>query len=90
LATGSKDGCLIIWDVDPITYKLTLNKSYEDHSCGVGWVSWSPDDKYLIVCGSDESSDLWIWDVEVNIHCCILLFFAVFQLKSKFAIFIQE
>lgn len=64
LATGSKDGCLFIWNVDPQTYKLTLNKCYEDHSCGVCYVSWSPDDRFLIVCGADESNELWIWDIE--------------------------
>lgn len=66
LATGSKDGCLVIWDVDPETYKLTLNKSYDDHSYGVALVAWSPDDRYLIVCGTEECSELWIWDIEVN------------------------
>jgi len=64
LATGSKDGCLIVWDVDPDTYKLTLNKSYDDHSYGVALVAWSPDDRYLIVCGTEECSELWVWDVE--------------------------
>jgi len=64
LATGSKDGCLFIWDVDPVTYRLTLNKCYEDHTCGVGWVTWSPDDRYIIACGTEESTELWIWDIE--------------------------
>jgi len=64
LATGSKDGCLFIWDVDPTTYKLTLNKCYEDHTCGVCYVAWSPDDQYLIACGADDSNELWIWDIE--------------------------
>lgn len=65
LATGSKDGCLIIWDVDPDTYRLTMNKSYDDHPYGVANVIWSPDDRYVIVCGTEESAELWIWDVEV-------------------------
>lgn len=64
LASGSKDGCLIIWDVDPETYNLTLNKTYEDHTCGVALISWSPDDRYVIICGTEESTELWIWDVE--------------------------
>jgi len=64
LATGSKDGCLFIWDVDPNTYRLTLNKCYEDHSCGVCYVAWSPDDRHLIACGAEESNELWIWDIE--------------------------
>ena len=67
LASGSKDGCLIVWDVDPDTYKLTLNKAYEEHSCGVALCEWSPDDRYLLVCGTEESTELWIWDVEARV-----------------------
>ena len=66
LATGSKDGCMIIWDVDPITNKLTLNKTYEDHTCGVGHIAWSPDNRYVIVCGTEECTEVWIWDIEVS------------------------
>jgi WD40 repeat protein len=66
LATGSKDGTLIIWDVNPLTLKVTLNKSYDEHTCGVGWISWSPDDRYVIVCGTEECTELWIWDIEVS------------------------
>ena len=28
------------------------------------FLAWSPDDRYLIVCGSEESNELWIWDIE--------------------------
>lgn len=66
LATGSKDGCMIVWDVDPLTYKLTLNKTYEDHTCGVGHIAWSPDNRYVIVCGTEECTEVWIWDIEVS------------------------
>ena len=27
-------------------------------------ISWSPDDRYVIICGTEESTELWIWDVE--------------------------
>lgn len=67
LATGSKDGTLIIWDVNPLTLKVTLNKSYDEHTCGVGWISWSPDDRYVIVCGTEECTELWIWDIEQKV-----------------------
>lgn len=67
LATGCKDGTLNIWDVDVNTMKLTLNKSYEEHTCGVGWIAWSPDDRYVIVCGTEECTELWIWDVQVSL-----------------------
>ena len=60
LATGSKDGCLCVWDADADTYKVTLNKCYEEHTTGVGFVVWSPDDRYLIACGTEESTELWI------------------------------
>ena len=73
LATGSKDGCLYIWDVDADTYRVSLNKCYEEHTTGVGYVAWSPDDRYLIACGTEESTELWIWDIEV--HSNYLTFF---------------
>jgi len=64
LASGSKDGSLIIWDVDEETYKLTMYKSFDEHTCGVALITWSPDDRYLIVCGTEECTEIWIWDVE--------------------------
>jgi len=67
LATGSKDNTLIIWDVNPATHKVTFNKSYDDHLNGVAWVTWSPDDRYLLVCGNDECTELWIWDIEQKV-----------------------
>jgi hypothetical protein len=66
---------MIIWDVDPLTYKLSINKSYDDHSCGVAYISWSPDDKYVLVCGTEECSELWIWDVEVRFFSQIFIRF---------------
>ena len=75
MATGSKDGTLIIWDVNLTTLKVTLNKSYDEHTCGVGWIAWSPDDRYVIVCGTEECTELWIWDIEV---CLILYLTSIF------------
>jgi WD repeat-containing protein 26 len=63
LASGSKDGTLIIWDVNLQTFKLTHNKTYDEHTNGVAYMVWSPDDHYLIVCGTEECSELWIWDM---------------------------
>jgi WD40 repeat protein len=67
LATGSKDGSLIVWDVNFDTFKLSLNKTYDEHTSGIGSLAWSPDDRYIIVCGSEECSELWIWDMELKI-----------------------
>lgn len=67
LATGSKDTTIIIWDVIPSTLQLKHRYTLSGHSHGVAFLSWSPDDRYLIACGPEDCSDLWIWNVEVLI-----------------------
>ncbi|GFY53689.1 WD repeat-containing protein 26 [Trichonephila inaurata madagascariensis] len=66
LASGSKDNNVIIWDVNPETLELTHSKTLDNHPGGVTFLAWSPDDTYLIVCGPDDSSDLWVWNVETG------------------------
>jgi WD40 repeat protein len=36
------------------------------HSYGVSYLAWSPDDEFIIVCGPDDSSELWIWNTETG------------------------
>lgn len=64
LATGSKDSYCIIWDVDPERHQLKQVKAFECHPNGVTFITWSPDSKYLIVCGTEESSELMIFNME--------------------------
>ncbi len=45
--------------------KLVKFRSLERHNHGVSYLSWSPDDSHLIVCGTDDCSELWLWHVEV-------------------------
>lgn len=63
LASGCKDGSLIIYDVDletkDVSIHLTLNQG---PIYGVAFLSWSPNSKYLISCGTEDSTDLVIWD----------------------------
>ncbi|CAH1791472.1 unnamed protein product [Owenia fusiformis] len=66
LATGSKDGTLIIWDVDQNTYNLKLRRTFEGHNYGVSYIAWSPDNIYIVACGPDDCSELWIWNVETG------------------------
>ncbi|XP_067877784.1 WD repeat-containing protein 26-like [Heterodontus francisci] len=67
LATGSKDNAVIIWQVDPETHQLKLLKTLEGHTYGVSYLVWSPDDTYLIACGPDDCSELWLWHVQVRL-----------------------
>ncbi|KAH8261076.1 hypothetical protein KR044_002879 [Drosophila immigrans] len=65
LATGSKDSTVIIWDVDP--YKLTLkHRRVLDGQAqlNVSFVSWSPDSKLILVGGTEDSHELFIWNVD--------------------------
>lgn len=61
-----QDSTVIIWNVDPVTQQLSLGKTFEGHTLGVSCLAWSPDDSLLLVCGYEDSSDLWIWNVAVS------------------------
>uniref|UniRef100_A0A8C4HV06 WD repeat-containing protein 26 n=1 Tax=Dicentrarchus labrax TaxID=13489 RepID=A0A8C4HV06_DICLA len=63
LATGSKDTTVIVWHVDT---QLKLMKTLEGHAYGVSYLAWSPDDVYLIACGPDDCSELWLWNVQTG------------------------
>lgn len=41
-------------------------KTLEGHAYGVSYLAWSPDDAYLIACGPDDCSELWLWNVQVH------------------------
>lgn len=64
LATGSKDTYCIIWDVDVDRHQVKQLKTFECHANGVSFVTWSPDSKFLIVGGTEESSELLIFNIE--------------------------
>uniref|UniRef100_A0A7N8WZX2 WD repeat-containing protein 26 n=1 Tax=Mastacembelus armatus TaxID=205130 RepID=A0A7N8WZX2_9TELE len=66
LATGSKDTTVIVWHVDVETQQLKLLKTLEGHAYGVSYLAWSPDDAYLIACGPDDCSELWLWNVQTG------------------------
>ncbi|XP_077866982.1 WD repeat-containing protein 26-like [Saccoglossus kowalevskii] len=66
LATGSKDTTVIIWDVNFDTKELRQLHTFEGHAFGVAFLAWSPDNKYIIACGPEESSELWIWNVDTG------------------------
>ncbi|KAM9425477.1 WD repeat-containing protein 26 isoform 2-T2 [Pholidichthys leucotaenia] len=66
LATGSKDTTVIVWQVDMDTHQLKLMKTLEGHAYGVSYLAWSPDDTYLIACGPDDCSELWLWNVQTG------------------------
>lgn len=50
------------------TQQLKLMKTLEGHAYGVSYLAWSPDDTYLIACGPDDCSELWLWNVQVPHH----------------------
>ncbi|ESO84471.1 hypothetical protein LOTGIDRAFT_168706 [Lottia gigantea] len=66
LATGSKDGNMIIWDVDFETFELRHRKSYENNSYGVAFLAWSPDSSHILACGPDDCSELLLWNIETG------------------------
>lgn len=66
LATGSKDTTVIVWQVDLESHSVKMLKTLEGHAYGVSYLSWSPDDLYLIACGPDDCSELWLWNVQTG------------------------
>ncbi|KAG4072264.1 hypothetical protein HA402_004196 [Bradysia odoriphaga] len=64
LATGSKDTTVHIYDVDPQKLTVKPRRALEGHTYGVSFVAWSPDSKHLLVCGTEESPDLFIWNID--------------------------
>lgn len=66
LATGSKDTTVIVWQVDLESHSVKMLKTLEGHAYGVSYLSWSPDDVYLIACGPDDCSELWLWNVQTG------------------------
>lgn len=68
LATGSKDCTLIIWDVDMDTGTVRFKRTFDtgNHSWGVYYIAWSPDSQYVIACGPDDCSELWLWNVQTG------------------------
>jgi len=67
LATGSKDSTVIIWDVDPVTHRVTYARSLSGHTYGVGYLSWSHDDKFILACGTEEGSgEIWLWNAKTG------------------------
>lgn len=63
LATGGLGGKIKIWDVDPNEKKLTERCTLDCNSHSITCLSWSPNDVYLLACGSEDRPDLWIWNV---------------------------
>lgn len=66
LATGSKDNTLIIWDVDPDSFEVRLRNTFDDHTSGVSYITWSPDSNYIIACGTEDCSEVWVWNIETK------------------------
>lgn len=66
LATGSKDTTVIIWDVFPEKHFVKQRRILDGHANGVSFVTWSPDSKFLIVGGTEEASELLIYNIEEN------------------------
>lgn len=49
------------------SHQLKLLKTLEGHAYGVSYIAWSPDDNYLVACGPDDCSELWLWNVQVSV-----------------------
>ena len=62
LASASKDGTAIIWEISGLRDLRPLHV-LDCHTLPLAFVSWSPDDTYLITCGSDKVK---LWDTSAG------------------------
>lgn len=65
LASGSKDGTILVWDVDQESFSAQLRHTLlgpidGSHEFAVCYLSWSPDSRFLLA--AHESPDVFIWD----------------------------
>lgn len=68
LASGCKDGEVIIWDITGQPKKhCSIKTSY---TSGITYISWSPDDSLFVVCGSDDSSEAIVYITESGDEKC--------------------
>ncbi|XP_013119264.1 WD repeat-containing protein 26 homolog [Stomoxys calcitrans] len=65
LATGSKDGAIIIWDVDPYKLQLKQRRLLDSQTqMSVAFINWSPDSKMILVGGPEDSTEICIFNVD--------------------------
>ncbi|BFZ07001.1 hypothetical protein BsWGS_10039 [Bradybaena similaris] len=63
LATGSKDNKLIIWNVDNEYYECHHYRTLEEHKFSVGYIAWCPDNTHILICGPDDTNEVYIYNV---------------------------
>lgn len=66
LATGSKDSNLILWNVDQNTHAVTYSRTIQCQASGVGYASWSHDDKFILACGAEDANELYIYNTQTG------------------------
>ncbi|XP_046847736.1 WD repeat-containing protein 26-like [Xenia sp. Carnegie-2017] len=68
LASASKDNTVIIWEITKDNVKKL--RVLDGHELGAYYISWSPNDQHLIVCGAENCNELCIWDIETGVLRC--------------------
>jgi hypothetical protein len=58
--------------VTQVTHQLRHKRSFEGHAYGVSYIAWSPDSVYVIACGPDDCSELWLWNAQVSSQIMIV------------------
>ena len=68
LASASSDNSIVIYDTLrwKVVHRLTDGHNLMD-VLGVCYVSWSPDDRYLLSCS--KGNVLIVWDLKVSLPC---------------------
>lgn len=67
LASASADGCAIVWERDA-GGKFFVKHELLGHTKQIAFVSWSPNDRFLLTCGNDNVLNLWDVDSGESVH----------------------
>lgn len=64
LASSSKDGSVIIWDVDTATHQLSLQRTFlTNRTTKIAHIAWSPDETMILCTGTDTCNEAFVWNV---------------------------
>ncbi len=68
LASASKDNMVLVWEVEPPTFRKS--RALTGHTDSLCALAWSPNDEHLLTCSNDQSLKLW----EVESGACVRTF----------------
>lgn len=54
--------CCLAFLILQTELRLTHRKTIDGHQYGASYLTWSPDSNYLLVCGPEDTPELWVYN----------------------------